>query len=66
MAVPERTPVERLMSEIDSRHPDSAHFLLEHLAHYGPEGLDVQELAKRVTEMFDEDDDELWDEEAGG
>lgn len=44
--------IERLMADID--HRDGAHFLLEYLASWGPEHVDVQALAERVLNRDEE------------
>lgn len=42
--------VARLLRDLDDARPgEGRDFLLEHLAEHGPAGLDVQELAARVT-----------------
>lgn len=49
---PQRSAIERLMASID--HRDGPQFLLEHLAEWGSEGLDVQDLAGRVLNRDEE------------
>lgn len=48
---------DRLVEEIEhGRTGEIGDFLLQHLADYGPEGLDVQALARRVFERYEEDE----------
>lgn len=51
-----RAAVEQLHRDIENgRAGEVADFLLEHLAVYGPEGIDVQALAIRVSERQEQE-----------
>jgi hypothetical protein len=46
----------RLIDEIETGRVDEiGHFLLEHLADWGPGNLDVGQLARRVFERIEQD-----------
>lgn len=53
MAVDRDAAVTGLLRDLD--HPDGGQFLLEHLAEYGPDGLDVQAAARRVLDAREEE-----------
>lgn len=48
MSTDRAAAVESLLRDLD--HEDGGQFLLEHLAEYGPNGLDVQAAARRVLD----------------
>lgn len=49
MSPDQAAAIERLHA--DMTHPDAPRFLLEHLATWGPGGIDVAALASRALEM---------------
>lgn len=53
--IPERTPAQRLVEDIEHGRTHAIEgYLLEYLAEYGTEGIDAQALARRVFERIEE------------